>query len=103
MIGDLLALARGIALFAPENQRVACHEAFDRAHGADKFRKRCGRLHPHWGDGSVMGYALRTFPQLRDLDVDDSDNCHALGVVLECLTDWRLSQSRRRYISEPPD
>lgn len=103
MIGDLLALARGIALCTPEGQRAACHEAFDRAHVADKFRKRYGRLHPKWGDGSVMGFALRSFPQLRVFDVGDSDHCYALGVVLACLADWRFSQSRRRCTSEPPD
>ena len=103
MIGDLLALARGIAELAPEYQRVACHEAFDRAHVADKFRKWHGRLHPQWGDGSVMGYALRGVPQLQCADVGDSEYCHALGVVLACLADWRFSQSRRRCTSEPPD
>lgn len=51
-IGDLLALAGAVAR-QPADAGLAvrlCREA----HAAHLYAKRFGRLHPHWGNGSLM-------------------------------------------------
>ena len=56
-----MALARGIASLPAPDRAFACQTAFERAHVADKYRKRFGRLHPTWGNGSVMGFAMLAY------------------------------------------
>ena len=103
MIGDLMALARGISGLPAAKRVSECLRAFDCAHVADKYRKRFGRLHPKWGNGSVMGFALLAYGGHRRHDLSDPAYCAAFEIVLKALRLWRLSQSRRTCISEPPD
>lgn len=98
-----MALARGIASLPAPDRAFACQAAFERAHVADKYRKRLGRLHPKWGNGSVMGFAMLAYRIRTQDDLSDPAYCDAFACALDALKTWRLSQSRRTCISEPPD
>lgn len=54
-IGDLLALAGAVA-GRPDAFRHALRLCAE-AHAADLYVKRLGRLHPLWGNGSLMSRA----------------------------------------------
>jgi len=55
--GDVRAAA--LALMAvPRQERMAAFEAIlSRAKAADRYRKRLGRVHPAWGDGTLAAAA----------------------------------------------
>lgn len=55
---------------------------------ADRFRKRLGRGHPVWGNGSLMAVATAR-PMLCEPFLDDPDYCHCLVVVFKTLITWR--------------
>ncbi|TNF13507.1 MAG: hypothetical protein EP320_08995 [Rhodobacteraceae bacterium] len=56
--GDLLAAARVATLWPEAERHGRLMRLFDEAHTADLYRKRLGRLHPIWGDGTLMAAAL---------------------------------------------
>lgn len=59
MHGDLTALARHLmALPAPERP-TTCAQFIAQADAADRYRKRFGRAHPLWGNGTLMARARR--------------------------------------------
>jgi hypothetical protein len=62
---------------------------------ADRFRKRTGRMHPRYGDGSLGDAAWRTGLAIRPPRCD-AEYCACLSIVLEKLDLWR---SRRAVIS----
>ncbi|KAB7616069.1 hypothetical protein F9L33_04725 [Amylibacter sp. SFDW26] len=50
---DVVTAARAL-LVVPDRERVAlCDQLFDRAHAADKYRKRFGRYLRGYGSGSL--------------------------------------------------
>lgn len=55
---------------------------------ADRFRKRTGRHHPTYGDGSLGSAAWRAGMVPRPPRCDAS-YCACLALVLECIVDWR--------------
>ena len=95
MIGDVMALARGLSGMPADRQCIACQQAFLRTHCADKFRKRLGRLHPRWGDGSLMAFALLTYRGKRHQDLGNRAFLSALHAVLDQLLQWRQIQAAR--------
>lgn len=78
-----------------DHQRIACQQAYLRAHCADKFRKRLGRVHPRWGDGSLMAFALLTYRGKRHYDLGNRAFLSALRTVLDQLLLWRHFQAAR--------
>jgi hypothetical protein len=56
--GDVTCLARYLLTLPAAERRVAAGRLLDRVEAADLYRKRLGRLHPVWGNGSVMGAVL---------------------------------------------
>ena len=95
MIGDLLALARLLARRAPGDWGWFADQALSQAHAADKFRKRYGRLHGRWGDGSLLGWCLLRGEDRARVDFSDQMFCRALAQAIAALAQWRLSRSRR--------
>ena len=50
---DVVTAARAL-LAVPATERIAlCEQLFDRAHAADKYRKRLGRYLQEYGSGSL--------------------------------------------------
>ena len=82
--GDVVAAAR--VLYAlPEALRVReLARLMQKAAWADAFRKQFGRVHPVWGDGSLMTAALATAPP-PEPRLDDAEYCGCLAMVFEGL------------------
>lgn len=58
MLGDAIAAAL-VLRAVPDGARAArCAAMLARAHAADLWRKRLGRAHPAWGNGSLMALAM---------------------------------------------
>ncbi|MGR3617397.1 MAG: DUF7742 family protein, partial [Paracoccaceae bacterium] len=87
--------AARVLLRLPEKVRSeVCVRLFTEADAADRFVAANGRLHPDWGNGSLMS-AARKRMLAPERGFDDHDYCGCFELVLQKLTDWRLSQKRR--------
>lgn len=60
--GDALAAARALFPHAPSRRPWVFARLCAEAHRAAAARDRSGRMHPRWGDGSLMAAALRRDP-----------------------------------------
>ncbi len=56
---DAIAAARVLLRHRRERRPWVMHRMLAEAASADAWRRRTGRLHPRWGDGSLMATALR--------------------------------------------
>ena len=66
--GDAFDAARAL-LGCPVPERAAClQRMLAEAAAADAYRKRLGRAHPRWGNGSLMGRARMQALPVRTLD-----------------------------------
>ncbi|TMV90121.1 hypothetical protein FGG78_13460 [Thioclava sp. BHET1] len=89
--GDLIALAR-VAMLWPEARRAARLErALAQADAADWHRIRRGRMHPKWGNGSLMSWALDQPAGPRD----PNDGCYleALRAVCTALLAYQSARN----------
>ncbi len=92
--GDVVAAARALYPLEARTRATALESLFQRAAWADAFRKRTGRVHPVWGDGSLMAVALgHDMPP--EPPLSDSAYCDCLAQVFEGLVTWRRDPSRR--------
>ncbi len=62
---DVVALARYLHALPRALRAEVCNRAFDQDHAADLYRKRFGRMHLRFGDGSVAGWVGRQSPLTR--------------------------------------
>ncbi len=87
LYGDIRAAAL-VLLGLPEVAReTAIRRLLKQASAADAYRKRYGRAHPFWGNGSLMsaaGMSGRSEPFL-----DDPEYCECLSTVFQAIVDWR--------------
>ncbi|APZ55064.1 hypothetical protein [Salipiger abyssi] len=82
--GDLICAACAL-LSVPQGQRWrAARDLVARADAADRYRRRIGRAHAEWGNGTLMSAALSQAiaPERR---LDDPDYADCLILVLEAL------------------
>lgn len=91
--GDLSAAAR--ALFAvPQPQRKSlCLKMIAEAELADAHVRSSGRLHPLYGNGSLMA-AARNRKLVDEPGFDDVNYCQCFELVLRQLVRFHLSQRR---------
>lgn len=86
--GDVTAAARFLMTLPEAERRVAARRLLVLAHWADHYRKRSGRAHPVWGNGSlaaaIPAVALPAEPRLSDLGY-----VRCLSTVIEAVLDWR--------------
>jgi hypothetical protein len=74
----------------PQNlQRRAILSLLVKADAADRFRKRFGRAHPIWGNGSLMAVALGVDSGRDEPFLSDTDYLEAMAAVLDAVLDWR--------------
>jgi len=57
-LGDLVAAAGALAAVAPDQRRALMARLLAEARAADVFRRREGRIHPAFGNGTLMAAAL---------------------------------------------
>ncbi|MGB8623260.1 MAG: hypothetical protein WCD16_10615 [Paracoccaceae bacterium] len=90
--GDVVAAARALLPLPERARRDALRGMLTRAGAADAYRKRFGRAHPDWGNGSLMAVAQRgaTAPE-PFLDV--SDYCRCMALVFDTLVAWRAERA----------
>lgn len=82
--GDVVAAAR-VLYVLPEALRLAeLKRLIRKARWADAFRRQSGKVHPVWGDGSLMTAALAAVPP-PEPPLDDADYCGCLAMVFEGL------------------
>jgi len=67
-----------------------------RTHAADKFRKRLGKYHPKWGDGTLMegirqNNAPAPFP---NATITSQEHMRALALVSSALSVKGANQTR---------
>ena len=72
MHGDLVAAGRALLAVPPACRQAHMSTLIIRSRAADRYRKRYGKSHPDWGEGSLMSCAryysclLYTSPSPRD-------------------------------------
>jgi hypothetical protein len=93
--GDVVTAAR-VLLAAPRPERGRMlARMLEEADWADAFRRRTGRIHRLWGDGSLRAAAAAR-PRAAEPPLDDPDYCRCLLLVFEALLARRAGLSRRR-------
>ena len=88
---DLVAAARYLLPLPELARRSACRRLISSTHAADRYRRRTGRAHQLWGDGSLNS-AARKHPLAQEPGLWCSDYCACLEMVLHELGRWRLSR-----------
>lgn len=97
--GDVMAAARVLVALPLSLRPVVMEQLLEQAAAADLFRKRLNRGHPEWGNGSLMGAAMKR-NMAPEPFLDDPDYCRCLMLVISTLLVWRsdkavLSQKRK--------
>ncbi|NNE53829.1 MAG: hypothetical protein HKN30_15670 [Sulfitobacter sp.] len=82
LISDLRAVMRVLVAAIPEDRARLCRRIVREAELADRYTRRLGRVHPQWGNGTLMAAAAR-FPMGPEL----SWNRPAGLASLRCLTE----------------
>lgn len=87
--GDVTAAARAVRDLPAEARRGAVRAYLERADAADRFRKRFGRAHPIWGNGSLMAAVMCCGGPSAEPVLSDPGYLDAMAAVIEAILDWR--------------
>ncbi|MCF6234364.1 MAG: hypothetical protein L3J36_14870 [Rhodobacteraceae bacterium] len=89
--GDISNAARAL-LYVPVGLRASlCERMILESEAADEYVARVGRLHPLWGNGSLMS-AARKRMLADEPTFDDADYCACFEMVLRRLAQWRANR-----------
>lgn len=91
--GDAVAAALALSTLPKPARSGAMAEMLARAGAADAYRKRFGRAHPRWGDGSLMALA-RQHPLPPEPTLDEVGYCLCLALVFQSIAAWRAEKAR---------
>ncbi len=83
LLCDLTAAAQILALRPASDRAALLDSLIDQAHAADRYARRFGRLHPVWGNGSLMARALAEWPP--STPPQDHDYWHSLSLVCAAI------------------
>ena len=84
MHGDVVAAARVLYALPEEARSETIDRLLTNARRADRYRRETGKVHPFWGDGTLMTAALSTDPPAEP-KLADEDYCACLAQVFEAL------------------
>ncbi|HGG06649.1 MAG TPA: hypothetical protein ENK28_14415 [Aliiroseovarius sp.] len=84
--GDISASACVLYLVPPAERGRVLRDMLAEADLADQFRRRTGKGHPLWGDGSLMSVALAR-PYAREPVLDNPDYAACMAMIFEALVD----------------
>jgi hypothetical protein len=90
MHGDVGNAARALLAVAADQRADLCQRLIGEAEAADRHMRRTGRLHPLWGNGSLMSAARRRV-LADETGFDDPAYCQCFETVLRALVKHRLS------------
>lgn len=86
--GDVANAARALLSVPSSHRKELCQRMIVQAERADRFVRKVGRMHPFWGNGSLMAVARRR-PLVDDPGFDDPDYCQCFEMVLRGLIEWK--------------
>lgn len=81
---DIEVAARALVCVPPHKRDVLMRELVRSADIADRYRKRSGRQHPHFGSGTLMSAAQAHAKAPRKSCLGD-DMLHALANIISVL------------------
>lgn len=81
---DVSAAARVLMRVPQAHREERCAGMIERAQVADRFVKRLGRIHPVWGNGTLLAVARR-HPIGPEPSFDDAAFCDCFEMVLKQL------------------
>jgi len=84
LIGDVMATARVLRAVDAKAAPQLLDRMLAEAHAAHLYRKRTGRAHPVWGNGSLMARAGAFGPGF-DLPMSDARHLACMALVIERL------------------
>lgn len=87
--GDVAAVAMTVADLPDERRHQMARRIIEQAHIADIYRKRTGRAHPFWGNGSLMSAAFQGVRPISERFLSEDRYLEAMGAVIDALLDWR--------------
>lgn len=91
--GDAVAAARRLLLLPEAARRPELDRMLARAEAADRYRKRFGRAHPQWGNGTLMGLAQHGgLP--REPGLGRGAYCRCLALVYAALAEREADKLR---------
>lgn len=80
-LGDVVAAARALRAVPGRQRAELLRVLMCEAGAAQRHGRATGTNHPDFGDGSLMGAALR-HPCVREPELGDRDYCRCLAMVL---------------------
>lgn len=96
--GDVVAAARVLYALPDAERAPTMERLIVQARRADRYRKEMGRVHPFWGDGSLLTAALAHNPPPEPA-LADTVYCACLAHVFEAL----VTRARNSRMSERSD
>ena len=89
MQSDVRAAVRAVLAVPAGARTTFCARLVQEAEWADRFVKRLGKLHPFWGNGTLLG-AAQGHPLAPDRTFDDAEFCTVYELVLVQLCRRRV-------------
>lgn len=86
---DAVAAARVLLCHPRDRRPWVLHRMLAEAVTASEWRRQTGRVHPQWGDGSLMSAALRR-PAANEPSLDDPAWCRLMAYVYLALAHGAL-------------
>lgn len=93
---DMTVAARVLLALPPSTRAAALLQMLDQAHAADRYRRRLGRAHPDWGNGTLAAVARTRHPE-PEPHFSDSGYLECLGQVIAVLLVWRRRAEIRSF------
>ncbi len=87
--GDVSAAARALLTVPASARGSLAKRLVILAEAADQYRRKLGKAHPFWGNGTLMAAALGRCPLPAERRMDDPDYAECFVTVLEALRDRR--------------
>ena len=90
---DVMAAARRLWGLPRRDWGTVMVKALGEAHAADLYRKRLGRLHPAWGNGSLAAALAIAGPLPPERFLSDALFLEATAEAIHQIIEWRGRQS----------
>lgn len=95
--GDVDALAAALVMPGQADPAVMSARAraiIEQAETADRYVRRFGRVHPRWGDGSLLSASLKHSDGCRSPALGTAEGLAALAVAAGALAQWKTAERR---------
>ena len=82
--GDISSASRALLAVPVRERAPLARRMIHEAEVADRHVLSTGRLHPEWGNGTLMAVARRR-PLAVEPDFDNAEYCRCFELMLRCL------------------